>query len=269
MSKSILVVLLVLLVTSCVPNKNIIYLQGKPLSKENIQRINAVSYKLQVNDIINIDIKSVNQDLVSMFQKSGASSGGGGNGGNSNQNFNTGGGGYFTGYTINNHGNIRLPYLGEINVLGYTTLEVRRKLEKEFLKLFKNKEDIFITVKLPGIKFTILGEIGNPGTKVTPQNTLSIIEAISNSGEISNVGNRKKVEVIRTNLNGREKFYIDVTQIEAYDSEIFYIQNNDIINILPLKQKSLGIGTTGFQSLTTIVSVFSLLTSIIIIAKNL
>ena len=34
---------------------------------------------------------------------------------------------YFNSYSIDRHGNIRLPYLGELNVLGYTEKEVREK----------------------------------------------------------------------------------------------------------------------------------------------
>ncbi len=262
MNKILLLIITTFLLASCVPNKDLIYLQGEPTTKNKIQRIQNIPYKLQVDDIIRIDIKSVNQDLVTMFQKSVTN--------NNAQSLGNNNSDYFLGYSVDAHGNIRLPVIGKVNVLGYTVLEVRKKLETEFLKLFKNKEDIFIDVKLSGIKYTILGEIANPGTKVIRQNSLTIIEAIANSGEITNVGNRKKIEVIRTsNNNSIQKFYIDITKITAFDSEIFFIQPNDIINVLPLPQKSLGIGTTGLQSLTTIVSVFSLLTSIIIIAKNL
>ena len=41
---------------------------------------------------------------------------------------------YFTGYSIDEHGNIRLPYIGELNVLGYTTDEVREKVKSELKK---------------------------------------------------------------------------------------------------------------------------------------
>ena len=44
------------------------------------------------------------------------------------------------GYRIDRHGNIRLPRIGEINVLGYTTKEVRLKLEEELLKYLTDKD---------------------------------------------------------------------------------------------------------------------------------
>ena len=124
-------------------------------------------------------------------------------------------------------------------------------------------------VKLSGIRYTIIGEVNSPGTNVLFQNRVSIIEAIANSGDISIVGNRKNVEVIRQSPSGIKKYSIDLTKIEAFNSEVFYIKSNDIINIIPLKQKAWGTGTTGLQTLTTIVSVFTLITSTFVLARNL
>lgn len=256
MRNHFLLLLFIPFIFSCVPSKDIIYLQGEPIAKKEIKRINNIPYKLQVDDILNIDIKSNDESLVSVFKKQ---SGEG----------NSGGEGYFSGYSIDSYGNIRMPTLGEINVLGYTELEVRKKLENELKKYIKTQEELFVSVKLAGIKYTIIGEIASPGPKVIFQNKLSIIDAISNSGDITTVGNRKKVEIIRNSITGTEKFQIDLTKISAFDSEVFYIKPNDIINIIPLKQKTWGTGTTGLGALTTIVSLFTLISTTFILARNL
>ena len=126
-----------------------------------------------------------------------------------------------------------------------------------------------MSVKLSGIRYTVIGEVSEPGLKVVFQNKVSIIDAIANSGDISIVGNRKKVEVIRNSISGTEKFLIDLTDINAFNSDVFYIKSNDIINVIPLKQKSWGTGTTGLQTLSTVISIFTLLTSTFILARNL
>jgi polysaccharide export outer membrane protein len=258
---------------SCVPSKDLIYLQGNPIIKKDIDRINNVPYKLQVDDMINIQIQSTKNELIdiSMFQKGGGSNNNNNNNNNNRNNSqNFGGGpGYFSDYSIDNYGNIRLPYIGEINVLGYTTVEVRKKLEEKFWEWFKNKDDVFVTVKLSGIKYTIIGEVNNPGPKVIFQNKVSIIDAIAHSGDITTVGNRKKVEIIRNSITGTEKFIVDLTDINIFDSNFYYIKPNDIINVVPLKQKAWGTGTTGLQTLSTVISVFTLLTSTFILARNL
>lgn len=257
------VILCVLFFSSCIPSKDLIYLQGSPTQKNEIKRINNTPYKLQVDDIINIDIKSSDEKLVSIFKKESTG------GGSSTSLGNQGDVGYFTGFSIDNYGNIRIPILGEINVLGYTTVEVRKKIEEKLKDYIKSNEALFVSVKLSGIRYTIIGEINSPGPKTIPQNRVSIIDAIANSGDITNLGNRKNVEIIRKTASGIKKYAVDLTQIDAFDSEVFYIKPNDIINVLPLKQKAWGIGTTGLQSITTLVSIFTLITSTFILARNL
>ena len=79
----------------------------------------------------------------------------------------------------------------------------------------------------------------------------------------------KEVEIIRKSVIGIEKLTVDLTDINIMNSELFYIKPNDYINIRALKQKSWGTGTTGLQSFTTILSIFALVSSTIIIARNL
>ncbi|MEE9407256.1 MAG: polysaccharide biosynthesis/export family protein [Polaribacter sp.] len=259
MKKYSLLISLTVIFFSCVPNKDLIYLQGEPTTNKEIQRINDIPYKLQVDDMIRIDIKSTEENLVNIFKKGGSQGGGSSQGSSS----------YFTDYSVDSYGNIRIPTIGDLNVLGYTTVEVRKKVENELKKYIKSKENLFVDVKLSGIKYTILGEIGSPGPKTIFQNKVSIIDAIANSGDITIVGNRKEVEIIRKTINGIEKYTVDLTDINILNSNKFYIKPNDYINIRALKQKSWGTGTTGLQSFTTIISIFTLITSTIVIARNL
>ncbi|OAD45029.1 polysaccharide biosynthesis/export family protein [Polaribacter atrinae] len=260
MRNHFLLLLFIPFLFSCIPAKDIIYLQGEPIAKKEIKRINNIPYKLQVDDILNIDIKSNDETLVSVFKKQSS---------NSKNTTIDESQMFFNGYSIDSYGNIRMPTLGEVNVLGYTELEVRKKIENELKKFIKTQEELFVSVKLAGIKYTAIGEIGSPGPNIIYQNKLSIIDAISSSGDITAVGNRKKVEIIRNSITGTEKFTIDLTQISAFDSDVFYIKPNDIINVIPLKQKTWGTGTTGLGALTTIVSLFTLISTTFILARNL
>ncbi|NVK52664.1 MAG: polysaccharide biosynthesis/export family protein [Flavobacteriaceae bacterium] len=267
MFKQFLLLIALVFLASCVPNKDLVYLQGKPLPKNEVYKLNNQPYRLQVDDVIHIDIKAkdtMTKKVIALFLKDDLTQ----------LQTNTTGGfennaRYEYGYNVDKHGNIRLPYLGEMNVLGFTTKEVRIKLEKALLEYLKNENDIFVTVTLSGIKYTIMGEVVAPGPKVIYQNKVTIFDAISNAGDILLTGNKKNVELWRKSVQGRKKYTIDLTKATAFDSDIFYIQPNDIINVKALRQKSWGTGTTGLQSLTTIISVFSLVTSTILLIKNL
>ncbi|AQS93458.1 hypothetical protein BXQ17_04875 [Polaribacter sp. BM10] len=265
MKKYLILLFGVVFFSSCLSNKELTYLQGNPTSNSEIKRINNIPYKLQVDDILNIRISSKKPEIVAVFQKQNLNSNVMNNGGSSENNQ-----GYFSDYSIDNYGNIRIPTLGEINVLGYTELEARRKIEDILRQDYiNNDESLYVSVKLSGIRYTILGEINQTGTNIIYQNRVSIIDAIANSGDITDVGNRKAVEIIRKTGNGTKKFVVDLTDIDVLNDEAFYIKPNDIINIKPLKEKSWGTGTTGLQSLTTIVSLLTLISTTIILARNL
>lgn len=256
MKKLFLYVLFLGCLSSCVTTKQMTYFQGEPIEKSDIYKLNNEPYRLQVNDILHIDIKAEDPEIVSLFTMSSSA--------------NTGSGGaYFSGYTVDRHGSIRIPYLGDVNVLGYTEKEIREKIESELGKFLKKPESFFVTVKLAGINFIVTGEVGSPGTINLSQNQVSIIDAIANAGEITPLGNRSKVTIIRKTLDGVKKYKLDLTKIEIFESENFYIQPNDIIYVAPLRQKAWGTGTTGLQSFSTVVTVLSFLVSSVLLVKNL
>jgi len=260
MTKKIgLSILIVLMLSSCVPHKKIVYFQGDSLTENVIKEVNNKPYRLQIDDIVKVEIKAANEEMITVFKNNSS-------GATTQVNEGTL---YFTGYTVDKQGFIQLPYLDKINVLGYTTEEITNKIKLGFGKFFKNTSDIFVSVKLAGIRYTIVGEVGSSGSKVLFQNTVNIIEAIANAGDIELTGDKTNVEVIRIGTTGVEKFSVDLTQMSVFNSEVFYIQPNDIINVPALKQKTMGTGLTGAQTLSTIVSVLSLISTTYLLIKVL
>ncbi|MEN9489357.1 MAG: hypothetical protein RL494_1622 [Bacteroidota bacterium] len=248
------------MLVSCIPNKDLLYLQNKNDSNQDaaITPVVLKPYRAQVNDVLSIRIKALDQKLVEMFNPSTAIT-----------QVNTTDALYFDGFSVNDHGEIRVPVLGIVNVIGLTLEEIRLKIEKQLLEeYFNTAADIFVTVKLAGMRYTVNGEIVNPGTKVLFQDKVTILEAIANCGDITITGNRKDVMVVRQYPHGTEMHTIDLTSSEALKSPYYYIQPNDFIYIKPLKQKSWGTGTTGLQSFTAIFSAFTLLLTTFLLLKK-
>ncbi len=245
--------------TSCVPTKDLIYLQKKGDSEVNsITPIGNKPYRLLTNDILSITVKAIDPKLVEIFNTDfGVQTA------TSDQLL------YLRGYSVDDHGNIRMPILGEVNVLGFTIEEVRQKIEMLLLKdHFKPEAGIYVTVKLSGFKYTVNGEVVNTGTKTLYQDRVNIMEAIANSGDITVTGDRKDVKVIRQFSQGSETFSIDLTNEKAVQSPAFYLQPNDYIYVKPLKQKTWGTGKTGIESLGTIITILSLATTTFLLLKK-
>ena len=250
--------------SSCIPHKDLVYLQNKEIALDSLANNNLTEiqkpYRVQVNDILNIRVKALDQDKVSIYNPVG----------NENLNAESQERAYFDGFTVDVHGNIRIPVLGEINVLGYTTEEIQTILEEKLLKdQFKETANIFVTVKLAGLRYVTSGEVASPGTQVLFQDRVNIFEAIANSGEITQTGNRKEVMIIRQYPQGQQIHKLDLTDINVMKSPYYYIQNNDMIYVKPLKQKSWGTGVTGTQTITTLITVMGLVTTSILLIDRL
>lgn len=262
--KNLLVLLgCIIACASCVPTQDLVYLQNKSPNDISIavKPIAQKPYRLQTNDILNITIKAIDPKLVVIFNP--IAGDGLGISAQTDQGL------YFNGFTVDDHGNIRFPVLGEINVLGFTLDETRQKIEAELLKVYFTKEaNIFVNVKLSGLRFTINGEVGAPGTKTLYQDRVSILEAIANAGDITVVGDRKNVSVIRQFAHGTEIHDVDLTDIKVMESPYYFLQPNDFIYVKPLKQKTWGTGKTGIESLGTIITLLSLATTTFLLLKN-
>jgi polysaccharide export outer membrane protein len=250
---------IVLLSASCVPTKDLKYLQTNSTSKDTliINEIVKKPYRVQSNDVLVITIKTIDAELTEMFKVT-----------SGNRNFANEQVTYFEGFNVDDHGYIRIPVLGEVNVLGLTTEEIRLTIEKRLLEEYFNAEaSLFVTVKLGGIRYTINGEIGRPGSNIIYNERATIMDAIATSGDITMTGDRKNVIIVRQYPHGVEMHTINLLDKSALESPYYYIQPNDFILINPLKQKSWGTGTTGIQTLGTIISALSLVTTIIVLSR--
>jgi polysaccharide export outer membrane protein len=248
------------LLSSCIPTKDLIYLQKKSGSSAEavISEVESKPYRLQINDVLSITLKTIDPKLVAIFSTTEKSEAG-----KSENEL------YFDGFTVDDHGNIRIPVLGEINVIGYTLEEVRVRIEKQLLAdYFKKEANLFVTVKLAGFRYTINGEVGSPGTKTLFQEHVNLMEAIANSGDITLTGNRKAVTVMRKSPTGVQMHDLDLTDINVLQSPYYYLQPNDFIYVKPLKQKTWGTGKTGLESLGTIITLLSLATTTFLLLKN-
>jgi len=263
MKKLILAIglILVLFSSSCITNKDVVYLQDKGTIVDSLA-ITALAqpYRVQVNDILRITVKALDAELTSIFNPVGESSNASGNA----QNL------YFTGFSVDDHGNIEFPILGEINVLGFTIEEIEDKIKSKLLnEYFKETAQIFVTVKLAGLRFTVMGEVGGGGTTTLMQDKVNILEALANSGDIRNTGDRTDVLILRQYPQGQKIHHIDLTDLAALKSPYYQIKPNDIIMVKPLKRKAIGAGETATQTIRTVAGLFSIAVSTYFLVKNL
>lgn len=260
MSKNglVLAVLCLLLFSSCVSRKRITYLQLE--DKESIDSLITSQqvqppYRVQFNDVLSIRVKAFDQDLVGIYNPVE----------DENLTATTEEATYFDGYKVDREGEIRIPYLGKLKVLGLTLVEIEQLVERELLeKSFKEEANIFVTVRLPGIRYTTLGEFGKQGGHVYYKPEVSLTEAIANAGGVKITGDMKKLVILRQYPEGKRVHHIDMTDISAVNSPYYYLQPNDILIANPLPVKTLGLGQNAFSTITSVLGVLVTFTLLLI-----
>ncbi len=253
--KIIILMISFIALQSCVPYKNIVYLQGD-LPQTNVD---STSYKIKKDDILYISIKSSNESIERLFKAQL----------NSNiSNQHSSQSLYFSGYTVDKNGEIELPVINKIKVEGYTFEDVKRLIKQKLLEnQFKSLEEIYIKVKLAGVPYTVIGEVKTPKNGILYKTNPNIFDVLSDAKDITPVGNRKEVVVIRKENDKLVKKTLNLTDADIVTSPYFYTRPNDIIYIKPLRQKTWGTGTTLQQTISTTITALSLITTIILLSK--
>lgn len=254
-------------VVSCVSNEKIIYLQNlednKKIEDGELIAYDIPEYKLQYNDIIDVNIQTVDDMIKNGFNSQGSMMNNqmGGIAGQSGGDIY-----YMTGYSVDKNGNIRLPIVGDVNVQNKTIEEARLEIETSLREYVTT--EIYVKVKLGGIRYAALGEFRRPGKFVVLQDRMTIFEAIANAGDLSTIAKRDEVLLIRQYPEGTKLHRINLNDRQVINSPYYFIQPNDQLYAEPMKVREVGAGENAAQSilliastLTTILLVVNLFTS--------
>jgi polysaccharide export outer membrane protein len=144
---------------------------------------------------------------------------------------------YFTGFTLTDKGELELPYLGKIIVGGKTIEEAKETIEKELQKYFKV---FFFQVKVAEFKFSVLGYVNKPGQFFFQQNKVNLLEAIAQAGELQSLSKRKEIQLYRQYPDGVRLHVIDLTDRSIINSNLWFIQPNDVLYVHPLDIRTIG-----------------------------
>ena len=141
-------------------------------------------------------------------------------------------------YTVDVDGNINFPVLGEIHVAGLRRHEVVRLIEG---KLRENDlvKDPVVTVEFANTGISVIGEVNNPGRYEFNRDRMSIVDAIAMAGDLTTLGMRENVMVLRETEDGRQQAYrVDLTDMGSVaGSPVFYLQQDDVIYVEPNSKK--------------------------------
>lgn len=237
----------------CTTHKNLVYLgQADSTSAEHYYPKNRPEYRIQTRDILYIKIYSLNEEMSSLINQT--------IGAYQQNLFQNETSLFINGYAVSDSGFVEVPVLGSIHVTGKTLDEATRIIRQQAALYLK---EATIIVKLISFKFSVLGEVNRPGTYNNFNSQLTVLEAISMAGDITDFGNRKSILVLRPTTQGTRTFRLDLTHSRILTSDGFFLLPNDIVYVEPLRNKSFRINiptiTLAFTTISTLILVLNFL----------
>lgn len=239
--KAVLSVFAFLLLTACGSQKDVVYFQGLDDFPENA--FDETSYVLRIipNDNLFITVSALNPQVAEAFNTI-----------NMNRGSISTNSMEWQGYLVDEEGNINFPVLGKVHLSGLTKLEAIALLQEQISKYIENP---VVNIRYLNYKISVLGEVNRPGRYPVNDEKISVVQAIALAGDLTIYGERREVWICRAE-NGKKQFHkVDLTSPELFYSPYYYLQQNDIVYVIPNKTKA---GSSTYnQNLPFVVSLIS------------
>ena len=240
--------------TSCISSKKMIYLQGVD-SLANPAQVIQQDYELRIkpDDQLYIMVSSKEPELLAPFANTqilGSSTSGGGT--NIQET---------TGVQVDKNGKIDVPVLGEIQAAGLTRLQLADEIKKR-LEEGQYIKDPAVSVRIKGLKISVMGEVSNPGVHEMAGDRITLLEALSMAGDLTPTAKRTNILVLREEEGKRHTYTVDLTSgRDVLESPCYYLQN-DVVYVEP--NKSINVkGSSALSYLGAGASIISVLASIV------
>jgi polysaccharide export outer membrane protein len=237
---TLLEIVVSLVLTSCVSQKNVKLMQEK-VNKEmttQFQNAKATTYHLQAGDHVYVRVNSIDPKTSKFFQTDFPYL--------MNSTYQ-----YLNTYVVDEFGYISFSFIDKMYVVGSPVQEVRQKIQEKLDEYFK---DATVFVKLVNFQIGVLGEVNKPGNFTIEQDQINIYQALGLAGGLTSFGNLKEVKLVRQTQSGSDVHLLDLTDNILMESPYFYLMPNDILYIEPSNAKAFTLEQFPYQTLTYFLS---------------
>jgi len=200
-----------LLLSSCYNYRSLRLLQDGNRSLPVYDKTDYSEYKIRINDEIIYRLITTDETISKLISPQTSS------GSSQNQ----------ISYRFYTDGTIYLPFISSIHVEGLTMTEASLAIEAKFKEIIP---DAVIKLSLSNKTFTIFGDAGS-GIFPIYKDKLTIFQALSMSGDLSESSDHKHVRIIRETDKGTQILEFDIRPKSIIDSKYYYVYPNDIIYI--------------------------------------
>jgi len=249
----LMAILTMVMFSACKSNEELTYLQNLP-QREPQPRIpfSVNEYPLRKGDNLYVKVASLDPEVNQLFNPSSGSEYGGG----TTQQYGTLSAIYLNGYQVDPGGNIDLPIIGKVFVLGKTIPEAKGVIVTRVNEYFK---EATVTVKLLSFKYTVMGEVARPGVYYNYNDDCTILEAISQASGTTDYSRLRKAVIVREGKEGTYSIEADLTDKSLLSSEAYYLQPDDVIYVSPDRYKNTRLNASLYALMLSTISTMVIL----------
>lgn len=160
-------------------------------------------------------------------------------------------------YLVDAKGNIDFPVLGKLKLAGLTRIEAANMIKDMVSEYVTNP---IVNLRIINFRFTVLGEVKNPGTFTVQNNRITIMEALGMAGDLTIQAERSNVLLVREEGGKNTYNRINLTSEAVFNSPFYYLQQNDFIYVEPNNSRARS-ATVGPDTNFTLGVIGALLTS--------
>ena len=204
---------------SCVSSEEVVYLRDAQYGV-TAKQLQSYQTTIQKNDELSITVSSKQPELVAPFTITEM-----GDSGTNNSNRQQ------KGYLVDANGNIVLPVIGTVHAAGKTCSTLGKEIANR-LRSDDYIKDAAVNVRIINFKFSVLGEVAQPGVYSVDGERITILEALAKAGDLTIDGNRD-VTIIREKNGKREMAKLDLRSTNITESPYYYLQQNDVLYVTP------------------------------------
>lgn len=241
---------ILLFIASCVPRKNMVYFQELENLQESVDRNPSNNLEIQPDDLLTIRVSAPEQEAAIPFNltKSMASQ------------LDIRGNVELETYMVSDEGTIEFPVIGTIEVKGFTSIELAKKIQDQIAEYV---QDPIVNVRILNFQISIMGEVNNPGTFTIQDDHISLAKALAMAGDITIWGKRKNILILGEEDGEKTYAYLDLTKADVVNSPHYNLRQNDVVYVEPKAARRQSASPVGVAS--TFLSLASVIASLVIL----
>ncbi|WP_432712752.1 polysaccharide biosynthesis/export family protein [Pedobacter sp.] len=235
-----------IVISSCASNKQLRYFNDLPeADRIELPHMSQVERTVQDGDRLLITIGAQDPEAAALFNAYGGVNSSGVNSSGAVRSESE-----IVGTLVDADGTIELPYMGKVKATGLTSMQLRDQLTLSLVKYLRGP---LVTVKFFQIKFTVLGEVRNPGTFTLPLQRTTFLDALGAAGDLPISAKRHDIQIYRDYNGKRTIFKVDLRKKDLlYNQELFQVRHNDVIYVQPRDSRRFSDESRFYASMVTL-----------------